>query len=774
MFIENYTNRIIRLRWFIVIAVPIIVCAMVAVGAKNFGFEGSYRIWFGEESEYLRNYDNFKATFGTDDIVLITFKDEEGIFNKKALGAIERITEKLWQTKYVARVDSVTNYQYVHASEEDPDDILVDDFIPEADELTDKELKEKERIATTDVQTKNLVISEDGKTAVILARMVPLPDEATEMYQEIRSLVEDILSKETARTGYEFYLNGGPIINTEFVSIAKRDSSLMVPIVTFAVVLLLVLIFRKLSGAIVPILVVMFTYMTVLAVQFMMGFKLNNITANLPVFVIAIGIADAVHVYWVWLLARKHGKENHESIQIALKKVFLPAFLTSATTFVGFISLAPTPVVPIKTLGIASASAAIVAFVLCVTFLPAMLAIWNPKVKRTSDKELDMYSEEPPEFARRYSAIIMKHDLKIVVLTVALSIILALGLFRVQVDSEVTRYFREDSYLSKTIKFIQDNITGPTTFEIVVDSQQDGGIKAPNFLKTVDRFYEEYTENTKEVRHMGSLLDVVKRFNKVMNGDKEAFYTIPDNKNLVAQYLLLYALSLPQGMEINDRMDVKERFFRITATIDLTSSVRSKEMISWIEDWWGKTPYTAKVNGINPIWTYLTLDITKTLIISISLAIVLVILVLLIAFRSLKAMAISIAPTVLPLALVIGMMGWLGIYVDVGIAMAGALIIGVAVDDAIHFLVKYREARKLGKSVKEALEYTITFAGAAIVFTTVVLSVSFSVFVFSLYKPNINFGIITASALAIALIADLFMLPAMFSLLEKKQSAETP
>jgi predicted RND superfamily exporter protein len=133
-------------------------------------------------------------------------------------------------------------------------------------------------------------------------------------------------------------------------------------------------------------------------------------------------------------------------------------------------------------------------------------------------------------------------------------------------------------------------------------------------------------------------------------------------------------------------------------------------------------------------------------------------------------MAISIGPTVLPLALVIGMMGWLGIYVDVGIAMAGALIIGVSVDDTIHFLVKYREARELGKSVKESLEYMITYAGAAIVFTTIVLSLAFSIFVFSLYKPNINFGIIAASALTIALIADLFMLPAMFSLIDKKKS----
>ncbi|MBW1944336.1 MAG: MMPL family transporter, partial [Deltaproteobacteria bacterium] len=770
---ERFADRVIRLRWFIVVIVPVIVFAMMGVGAKNFGFEGSYRIWFGEESEYLINYDNFRATFGTDEVILITFKDDNGIFNKKALGTIQRITDKLWQTKYIARVDSITNYQYVHASKEDPDDILVDDFIEDVSALSESQLNQKKKIATSDVQTRNLVISEDGKTAVIMARLVPLPDEDPSFFFELRGLVESFLNEETAKTGYRFYLNGGPIITTEFITIAMRDSSLLVPIVTLAVVIFLILVFRKLSGSLIPILVVIFTYMFVLAVQFILGFKLNNITANLPVFVIAIGIADAVHIYWVWLLARRHGKDNHEAIHIAIKKTLLPAFLTSVTTFVGFISLAPSPVVPIKTLGIASASAAVVAFILSVTFLPAMLAIVNPKVKRLFDRELDTGADEPPAFAKRYSAFIIKHDLKIVVVTVVLSVFLALGLFKVQVDSEMTRYFREDSYINRTVTFIEKNITGPMTLEIVVDSRKDSGIKDPEFLKTVDRFYSAFTDATEEVRHMGSLLDVIKRFNRVMNSDNEEFYSIPESKNLIAQYLLLYSLSLPQGMEINDRMDVKERFFRITASMNLTSSVRSKEMIKWIEDWWADTPYSAKVNGINPIWTYLTLDITKTLIISISMAIALVLLVLLIAFRSVKDMAISIAPTVLPLALVMGIMGWLGIYVDIGIAMAGALIIGVAVDNAIHFLVKYREARKQGKSVKEALEYMITFAGVAMVFTTIVLSLSFSIFIFSLYKPNVNFGLITAAALAIALIAALLMLPAILSLTERKAGRDT-
>ena len=228
-------------------------------------------------------------------------------------------------------------------------------------------------------------------------------------------------------------------------------------------------------------------------------------------------------------------------------------------------------------------------------------------------------------------------------------------------------------------------------------------------------------------------------------------------------YLLLYSLSLPQGMEINDRMDVNEQFLRITSMVNIVDTSLDLEMIEWIESWWNQTPYTAKTNGQTVMFAHMQHDVTDTLIQSILLAITAVSIMMILIFRNFRMIPLFIIPNILPIILVVGVMGWLGITIDIGVAISGAIIIGVAVDDTIHFLVKYREARRRGDNIEQSLEYVMQYAGSAIIFTTIILSTAFLIFVFSQFLPNVNFGIVTAIALIIAVLVDLLMLPAILS-----------
>jgi predicted RND superfamily exporter protein len=190
-------------------------------------------------------------------------------------------------------------------------------------------------------------------------------------------------------------------------------------------------------------------------------------------------------------------------------------------------------------------------------------------------------------------------------------------------------------------------------------------------------------------------------------------------------------------------------------------------MISYAKAWWAKTPYTMNLTGQTAMYAYMQKDITDTLIYSLTLTILIVSLMMLIIFKRLKILWILLLPNLLPVLLVIGLMGWLGLTIDMGVAIAGAIIIGVAVDDTIHFLVKYFDARKRGLSMAETFDEVLHYAGRAILFTTVVLSLSFSMFVFSTFTPNQNFGVVTATALVIALIIDLIYLPALLCLADK-------
>ena len=751
---NNFVEKIIKFRWAIAILIPLITFAF-ASQLKHLEFEGSYRIWFGEKSSILKDYDQFRSVFGNDDAVMIMFRDESGVMNPKALHVIDNITQKLWQTKYIARVDSLTNYQYVHTDKEYPDDVIVDDFIEDIDALTPEQLKEKEAIALGEDMIVGRIISSDAKTTMIVGRMTPKAGDDPMVSKKLEESVQEIVAAEKG-SGYHFYLGGGPILNMAFISLGQHDAGTFTPLVIIISMILLWIVFRRPSGMFLSISVVIFTFLIVLSVQVILGYRLNNFTANIPVFVVAIGIADAMHLFWIYLIGRRKGMDNHAAIHYSVNKNFLPILLTSLTTAVGFASLGISNVIPIKTLGIATANAALLAFVLTILFVPAMLAIINPKVK---PREVEDESLAQHPFAHKYAKFIMLYDKKIILFSLIAIFIVGAGLLQVKVDSNTVRYFDEDVAFRQTVNFMQNNLTGPMAYEIVVDSKKKDGIKDPLFMKTVEQFYKAFAKKYPDMRHIDSLTDVVKKYNEVMNGSK----TIPDDKNLIAQYLLLYSLSLPQGMEINDKMDVNEQYLRVSAAMNIVDTSLDLEMIDWVEKWWAETPYSAKIHGQTSMFAHMQHDVTATLINSIILAIAAVSIMMLFIFRNLRMIPLFIIPNVLPIVLVVGVMGWLGITIDIGVAISGAIIIGVAVDDTIHFLVKYREARKRGDSLEEALAYVMQYAGSAIIFTTMILSAAFLIFMFSQFLPNVNFGVVTAIALTIAVMVDLLMLPAILS-----------
>lgn len=759
---KKFVNYIIRFRWYIAILIPLLTIAL-ATQLKELQFDGSYRIWFGKESDSLKKYDSFKAIFGNDDSIIIVFRDENGVMNPKALGVVERLTKKLWQTKYIARVDSLTNYQYVHVNPEFPDEIVIENFIEDVDSLLPEQLKEKEAIALKEDLLVNRIISSDGKTTMIVGRLTPRAGTILGSSRTIMGFVNHYIEEEK-ESGYAFHLAGGPVVNMTFSTLAKYDMTTFTPLVLVIAMILLWLIFRRASGMFLSILVVIFTFVIVLSLQVILGYKLNNFTANMPVFIVAIGIADAMHLFWIYLIGRRKGLDNYEAIHYSVGNNFLPIFLTSVTTAVGFASLGVSEIIPIKTLGIATANASILAFAITILFVPASLAIINPKIKQ---KELHKAKEKSGHFASLYAAFIIRNDLKIIIASIIIFGAIGLGLSKLKVDSNSVRYFREDVPFRETVNFIQENLTGPMSYEIVVDSRAKDGIKSAEFMKTVERFTLEYKEKYPDARHISSLVDVVKKFNQVMMGEKK----IPDDKNLIAQYLLLYSLSLPQGMEINDRMDVNEQRLRLSASMNVVDTSLDLEMIEWIEKWWSKTPYRGEVNGQTVMFAHMQHDVTDTLIQSIIVAIAVVSLLMLFIFKSIRMIPLFIIPNILPIVLVLGVMGWMGITIDIGVAISGAIIIGVAVDDTIHFLIKYKEARKKSYNFKDSLTYVMQYAGSAIIFTTIVLSSAFMIFRFSQFMLNVNFGIVTAIALIIAVIVDLLMLPAILSRYDGKEKS---
>ncbi len=756
---KKYVDLLVRFKWFIAISIPFIVL-LLSLNLKYLEIDGSYRIWFEKDSKKLLIYDNFRAEFGNDNGVTIVFRDENGIFNKKALQTIKNITDALWDMKHIERVSSLTNYQYIHSNESDRDDILVDDFIENLDNATPEYFINRKRIALSDTTLVNGLISKDGTTTMIFARLEADANEGDDISEEVMKDIHAIVDPEAKKTGYKFWFNGGPAITHAFVDIAGKDAMIFTPLVFILSMILLFLLFRRVSGAIIPMIVVLFTFISVLAIQVILGYKLNNFTANIPVFIIAIGVADAVHIYSVWLMQQRKGFDSYNSVLYALKINFLPIFLTSVTTTVGFATLAISKVLPVATLGIVTATGAVLAFIISIVWMPAVLLILNKKNK--SEEILE--KSESVSFG--YGSFIVKNDKKIIVVTSVMVAIIGFGLFHIRVDSNFIHYFDKEAEIRKSSEFTMDNLTGSMSYSIIVDSNEVNGIKEPELLKTVGRFYKEYQQRFPEdVRHMFSLLDFIKKYNKILNNKEE----VPESRNLIAQYTLLYSMALPEGMETTDIMDFDQRKLCITTLVNIVDASKELEMIYFIENWWKNTPYEVEVTGQAVLYAFMQKDVTDTLIYSFLLTLLIVSFIMILIFKRFKILWILLLPNILPVVLVLGIMGWLGFTIDMGVAITGAIIIGIAMDDTIHFLVKYFDARRQHISMEETLDEVIYYVGKAIIFTTLVLSVSFSMFAFSAFVPNQNFGIVTAVALIIALIVDLLFLPALLSVMDRKK-----
>ena len=749
---RKYVEYIDRFKYFIIIGITLVV-ALLSLSLKDLAFEGSYKIWFDKDSKIIKDYEVFRSRFSGDDTFIVAFKDDNGIFTQKAVQTILRLTDAFKKIEGVRKVESLSNYQYISS---EGDDIIVEDFL-----YGDENLTQKKKLALKDNLILDQLISKDGKTTMIAVSLSERIGSDETVNIAVFEKLQMLLKEESQRSGYRFYLTGIPAVTASLVTISQGDAMVLMPLAVVTVVVFLFLIFRSVLGVLIPSVVIVYTFLIVLSIQMLLGYKLNNFTVNIPSFITAIAIADAMHLYLAWIYYKIQGKTTKEALVKALQSNIVPMALTSFTTAVGFATLGFSAIEPVATLGIAITSGAVLAFGLSVTIVPAILLTLRDEYKAAPVRILNLSD------IKGYGAFIAHNDKKIVFGFLVLIVSVSLGLFKLEVDSNSIKYFAKDTVVRSGAEFVEKNLTGSMRYEIIVDSQKNEGVKDPKFLETIERFENALKMRFVHVRFSTSLKDIVVRMQKVLNPDANS--SIPKEKKLVAQYLLLYSMSLPQGMELNDKIDTKERYLRLSINTDIVDTSKDLEMIEWIKNYFtSKTPYKADVQGQTAIFAYMQSSVTKTLILSIAMTLAIVALTMLLIFKNFKMLWLFLIPNIAPIVIVGGVMGFLGISVDIGIAISAAVILGIAVDDTIHFFSRYFESIKI-RSFEESIDYVLSHSGNAMILTTFVLSLTFAVFGVSSFVPNVNFAIVTVSALNIALLFDLVLVPALLSLLVKNK-----
>ena len=754
---DLYIDFVLRRRWLVVVLTALVMAASVA-GLPGLTVSSSYRVLFGEDNPHLLAFDRMQDTYSASRSALIAVFPAEGtVFTRETLTAIEELTEAAWQTPYSTRVNSLTNYFHSEAVE---DDLEIAPLVEYAASYSDAELARVRTIALNEPELVGQLVSDDGRVAA-LAINFSLSDPEEPKWAEISGYLGALLDEAGADyPDLSFHMTGNVILNQTF-SDAAEDSEELVPIVFIVILGITILLLRSVYATLATAVILVFIVQSTTGIAGWFGTKLTPVSASVPVIIMTVGVAHAIHIISTVRSAMGRGLSRNDALAESLRDNLYPVFLTSATTSVGFLSLNTSSSPPFHVLGNLTALGMLFAFFYSVTLLPAMLSILPMRVKS--------FRSGTAAFFDRLGDFVVARRTPILWCGILVVAVLAYGVPRNELSDNWLHHF-DDRYAFRTdTDFIIENLTGLDRLEYSLDSGREGGITDPDYLRKVDAFAEWYRMQP-EVHHVQAFPDIMKRLNKSMHGDDPSFYRIPEDPELAAQFLLLYEFSLPFGADLNDRMDVAKSATRMTAVLKNTSTREHLAIDSragaWLEV--NAPDLAGPASGFTMISAHLSDQNVSSMLAGTILAAALISLILILVFRNIRVGLLCLVPNFIPAVMSFGLWGYFVGQVGLGASVVTAIAIGIIVDDTIHFLTKYLRVRRKKRPSTEAVRATFRSVGPALWATTAILTAGFLVFASSGYEPSWALGLLVAITISLALIADMLLLPVLLMIIDRK------
>ena len=488
-------------------------------------------------------------------------------------------------------------------------------------------------------------------------------------------------------------------------------------------------------------LVVLFSTVWTFGLMAALKIPIYAVSTMIPVMLIAIGVADAIHLYsHLHLYMKEHpDASKKEALSDMIRGMWKPVAMTSITTAVGFISLITSQVFPIKYFGLFTAFGVMMAMVFSLVLIPAgLMAFGIPNWKKKGRQESDTPKKR---FSFKFSQWIIKYRYLTIMLTIAIIAVSLLGIGKVWINSSFLEKFEKDSSIVITDKFINDHFGGTSSLNVILDSEEKDAFKTPEILMLMDKMQND-VEQLQIVGNSFSLADYLKRMNKVMHADREEYDTIPDSKDLNAQYLLLYEMS---GDPENLWKVVNYNYQKANLLIQLKSD-NSKAINSAIDVIKKYIPEFKKLKvslnyaGSGYKGLVFTDLILQGQILSLILSLFIVIILLSIMFKNVLVGIIGSIPIIITATISFGIMGLFNIPLSTTTALLSSIAIGIGIDYAVHFIERYKiYAGETGDKIR-ASEHTMLHSGRAIVFNALVVIAGFLVLLFSVFPPNRSLG----------------------------------
>ncbi|EJB8414165.1 MMPL family transporter [Vibrio vulnificus] len=748
--------------WTLIISLIAIVAT--AMGAKNLYFRGDYNIFFDGSNAQLQAFDEIQTTFAkTDNIALVLAPKSGDVFDQRTLTQIQEMTEQAWQVPYSSRVDSLANYQHTEAVD---DDLLVEDLLYQSYPLTAERIAKVRTIAMSEPLLVNALVSEKGDVAVInITMQMPGVDETAEV-NEVVAYVEQMLSHYRAQyPDVTIYKVGIIAMNHSFAMAAQNDSATLVPTMLLVILVFLTLMLRSFLSVLATLVVIIGAIVATLGIVGWAGMFLHVASVNVPTLIMTLAVADCVHVIASMRHFMRQGMPKSQAIHRSVTLNFVPIIITSVTTAIGFLMMNMSDSPVLRDFGNLSALGVMIACVLSVSLLPALL---NLLPVRFSAKQAGQSS----------SSDIMDKLADLVVhrrnVLLPLSIVVIAGSAALipynKVNDESVKYFDTSSEFRQAADFMEQRISGMTTMSIAIKTHQSQGIASPEFLAVLGEFTHWLREQP-ETDHVASLSDIYKRLNKNMHGDDNAYYALPAERELAAQYLLLYEMSLPFGLDLNNQVNVDKSSVKLQLTVKNLGSVELVALEERIYQWFASHAPQYQVVASSPSLMFAHIGETNmaSMLSTLPITLILISALMIFALRSWRLGMISLVPNIAPAVIGFGLWALISGEINLGLSVVVTLTLGIVVDDAVHFLAKYQHARKAGQNAEQAVRYAFHTVGRALWITTVVLVAGFSVLAMSQFRLNSDMGQLSAIVIFVALVIDFVLLP---SLLMRFDTAE--
>ncbi len=794
---ENFTRNIYRhkIKYLVLMFVMI---GLMSSSVFTLTVDTATESMLHEKDTSLIEYNKYRDQFGRTDIITVLIEAPD-IFDKQFLKRLEKLHNDLKKkVPYLNKVKSLISIRNTH---EKNGTLYVDELMKD---FENRDLSEIKKRALKNPFYSNYILSSDKKSTVIMLETVArvsdnpekkqstdnIDDDLDDVFDEEESVEEDdswhyisadekaavntavrTIIKEYQQKDFKLTFSGGSVVVDVFNVTTSADTKRLMKIMTVVIIVFLFLLFRRISGVIMPFVIVNTSMISTLGLMAFTNTPISLMTNLLPGFLVAVGIADAVHVLSIFYRKYEEGSSKEDAICYAMGHSGLAIVMTSITTSAGLLSFSIAEIATISEMGYFASAGVMLALIFTIILLPALIAVTPIARKQTVTKEND--SDRISKVLLYFSKVSIRYPIQIIIVSLFFFIISAYYICQLEFSSYVLSYFPNKHPVKVDLKYIESKLEGTVAFEVVIDTGKEDGLYDPKILNSIEKLTKKIIRIKTDSIYVGKIVtinDIVKETNQALHENRKEYYSIPQKREKIAENLFMFENGSTDDLEqICDSLFSKTRFSIRTKWVDSVEYEKFLDQLIEMFDDEFKGRVKVTVTGLSAIMARTIPAALKSMLDSYIIALFVITIFMLLLVGDFKLGLLSMNPNLLPIFMVMGLIGLAGLNLDINTLFIGSIALGLVVDDTIHFMYNFKKYYDITGSPEEAIRKTLLGTGRAMLITSIVLSLNFFVLLSATLNHSIKFGLFTGIAIILALFADFLLAPAIMMLATKEK-----